>query len=103
MAESLNPHFWWSIGLAVTVAVAAAVRKKVKHPDEFRQMNWMDWCGHFALVGIGVIFLGGFIGVEMVMAAGIFLVFALYPIAILGIIGRLDQFIVEAVRLFRKR
>lgn len=103
MTGVISPDFWWSVGIATTIAVAAIARKRIKAPDEFKQMSWIDWCGHFALVGMGVIFLGGLIGVEMVLAAGVFLVCSLYPIAILGVVGRLDQFIVEAARLFRRR
>lgn len=103
MPSSVSPDFWWAIGIAATICIAAITRKRIKAPVEFKQMSWMDWCGHFALIGIGVIFLGGFTGIRVLLASGLILVLALYPIAILGIIGRLDQFIVEAARLFRKR
>lgn len=66
-------------------------------------MNWLDWCGHFALVGIGVIFIGGLAGFEALMMAGVLLVCVLYPIAILGILGRFDEMISEIIRALRRR
>lgn len=103
MLSEMNSELLWASGISVVIAVAAVLRIRIAIPDEFELMNWMDWCGHFALIGIGVAILGGLTGARIMEVSGILLTLALYPVAILGIIGRLDQLIVEAVRLSRKR
>lgn len=37
------------------------------------------------------------------MAAGTFLLFPLYPIAFLGILGKLDDVLMDVARYFRRR
>ncbi|MDF0750269.1 hypothetical protein NLU14_08505 [Marinobacter sp. 71-i] len=95
--------FWAGIILAVIIVAASVAWKRVKAADEFSQMSWMDWCGRFALQGVGVIFLGGIFDWMPLMAAGVFMVCSLYLIAILGLLGRFDEMISEIVRAIRRR
>lgn len=37
------------------------------------------------------------------MAAGVFMVCSLYPIAILGLLGRFDEMVSEIIRAIRRR
>jgi hypothetical protein len=103
MTGVISPDFWWGIGIATAIAIAAALRMKLFRSDEYRQMTWMDWCGHFALIGIAVILVGGLAGFKAVTAAGVILLVGLYPIAILGLLGRFDEMISEIIRAIRRR
>lgn len=103
MTGAISPDFWWSVGIATAIAVAAIARKRIKAPDEFIQMNWMDWCGHFALIGIAMVLVFGLTGADTLRNAGMLLIFALYPIAILGVLGRFDEMVSEVVRAIRRR
>lgn len=96
-------NFWAGIIIAVLIMAASTAWKRIKCADEFSHMSWMDWCGRFALQGIGVIFLGGFLDWDALMAAGVFMVCCLYPIAFLGLLGRADEMISEIVRAIRRR
>ncbi|WP_228223316.1 hypothetical protein [Marinobacter nauticus] len=66
-------------------------------------MNWLDWCGHFALVGIFTILISAVIGMRTLAMAGLFLLVPLYPIAILGLLGKVDDVRVSFLRAWRKR
>ena len=103
MFQSISPDFWWSLGVATVIAIAATVRLKIWRADEYPQMDWMDWCGHCALVGILTIFSTAIIDWEILRAAGVFLLIPLYPIALLGLLCKLDDMLTSFVRGWRKR
>jgi len=103
MFQSISPDFWWSLGMATVIAIAATVRLKIWWADEYPQMDWMDWCGHYALVGVFTILLSAVVDWKLLTAAGVFLLFPLYPIAILGLLGKLDDIRASIVRAIRGR
>ncbi|WP_428398326.1 hypothetical protein [Marinobacter salarius] len=103
MLTHVNPDFWWALGFAVAIAAGAAARKRFRAPDGFKQMDWMDWCGHFALIGIGMVLFFGLLGFDVLRNAGMFLVLSLFPIAILGLLGRFDGALSELIRAIRRR
>ncbi|WP_421862493.1 hypothetical protein [Marinobacter adhaerens] len=103
MTGVISPDFWWGIGIATAIAVATIARKRFKAPDEFKQMSWIDWCGHFALTGIVVVLVGAVIDVKLLAGAGMILILGLYPLAILGLLGRFDEMLSEVVRAIRRR
>jgi hypothetical protein len=103
MFQSISPDFWWSLGVATVIAIAATVRLKIWRADECPQMDWMDWCMHCALVGILTIFSTAIIDWEILRAAGVFLLIPLYPIALLGLLCKLDDMLTSFMRGWRKR
>lgn len=103
MPSEINPEFLWASGVAVVIAIAATLRMRIRAPDEFKLMSWMDWCGHFALTGIAMTLAFGLIGFDILRNAGMVLVFSLYPLAILGLLGRFDEMISEIIRAIRRR
>lgn len=98
-----NPDLWLSLGLTTVIALAAVYRIRRYRPDEYPQMNWLDWCGHFALVGIFTILISAVIGMRTLAMAGLFLLVPLYPIAVLGLLGKVDDMRVSFLRAWRKR
>lgn len=98
-----NPGFWWVIGLAVTISAASAAIKRARSPGEFLQMGWLDWCGHAAILGAITIMVSWPLGWKPLTLAGCLLLLPLYPIAILGILGRLCEAASEISRAIRKR
>ena len=95
--------FWVGIILAAVIAAVSVAWKRIRCADEFFQMSWMDWCGRFAIQGVGVIFAGGIVGWTPLMAAGVFMVCSLYLIAVLGLLGRFDEMFSEILRAIRRR
>lgn len=89
--------------LAALIAVASTTWKRIKHADECLQMSWLDWCGHYALTGILVIIAAGILGFKPLAAAGVLLLIPLYPIALLGILGKLDDAVTDIIRAIRRR
>lgn len=94
---------WVSVIIAALIIVAEIIRKRITDRDHYNQMTWMDWCGHFALIGIGVVLISGILDVKTILFSGIILICALYPIAILGTFGRLDDAATELYRAIRRR
>lgn len=99
----VSPDFWQGLALATVIAVLAALRLKHYRADEYPQMGWMDWCGHFALVGVFTILLSAVVGWPPLTLAGLLLLFPLYPIAVLGLLGKLDDARVTLLRAWRER
>lgn len=100
---SIAPEFWWGVLLSGCIAVASTLWKRFRHADEYFQMNWMDWCGNYAVKGIITIFVGGFTGSYVIMSAGAVLLLPFYPLAILGLLGKADDIITDIARAIRKR
>lgn len=103
MASHISSDFWWALIIATAIALISVLRLKLVHPDSYRQMNWMDWCGHFALTGVFVIILSVFSPWAPTVDAGVLLLFPLYPIAVLGLLGKLDDVITVLLRAIRRR
>lgn len=99
----IRPDLWLIFSLATVIAIASTAWKRIKHPDEYPQMGWMDWCGHYALTGILVILVAGILGLKQLAAAGMLLLLPLYPIALLGILGKLDDTVTDIIRAIRRR
>ncbi len=99
----VRPDLWLVLSLATVITIASTAWKRIKHPDECPQMNWMDWCGHYALTGILVIIVAGVLGLKQLAAAGVLLLLPLYPIALLGILGKLDDAATDIIRAIRRR
>ena len=103
LSGQVHPDFWWGVSIATTIAVAVTLRIRLFRADEYRQMTWMEWCGHYALAGILTILLSAIIGWQPLSLAGTLLLFPLYPIAILGLIGKVDDMRVSFLRGLRRR
>jgi len=102
-ATPIHPDFWWGVGVATAIAAAATLRLRFFRVDEYRQMSWMDWCGHYALLGIAILLLSAFVDWQPLSVAGLLLFFPLYPIALLGVIGKLDDMRASLLRDWRRR
>jgi len=93
--------FLQGVALATAVIVALTLRLRLFRHSEYKQMNWLDWCGYYAMMGIPVIFLGGILDYRPILAAGVLMLFPLYPIALLGLLCKLDDMLISFVRGWR--
>lgn len=98
-----RPAVWQALLIAGITAVVLPVWHHLFPKPHHMQMGWMDWCGYYACIGVIFIMAGGTVGWMGLMAAGMFLLLPLYPLAILGILGKLDDVLMDIVRFFRRR
>lgn len=98
-----HQDFWYSILLSAVLIVAFPVWRKLRPKGYHMDMGWMDWCGYYFLRGIVVTLIGGMIDSRVVMGAGVWLMCGLYPIAILGLLGKVEDFRVTLMRAWRER
>jgi hypothetical protein len=99
----VSTDFIWAIMVSGLTAILLALEMRIFRKEIYDQTGWMDWCGYFALAGIPIILVGGILDLRILMAAGVLLLFPLYPIAILGLIGKLDDIRISLVRGWRER
>jgi hypothetical protein len=95
--------FLQGVALATVIIVALTLRLRLLRHEEYKQMHWLDWCGYYALFGFLLILVGGIAGCRVVMSAGALMLLPLYPIAILGLLCKLDDMLTSFMRGWRKR
>ncbi len=99
----IHSDFWHSLILASVLIVAFPAWRKLRPKGYHMEMGWMDWCGYFFLRGMVLTLVGGLLDWRVVMAAGVWLMCGLYPIAVLGLLGKLEDFRVTLLRAYRER
>jgi membrane protein YqaA with SNARE-associated domain len=95
--------FLWGVGLATVIAIGMILRERSSDPESYKLTTWMEWCGRFLLVGAALTIVGGVVGWRPVTAAGLVLILPIYPVAILGLVGKLDDIRSSVVREIKKR
>jgi hypothetical protein len=90
------------VGLVIVSIIGVGLPAYHKHKGG-SELSWMDWCGYYAMIGVAVLLASAFIQWPPLTTVGLFLLVPLYPIAILGIIGRLDEVRASAIRHWRRR
>lgn len=99
----VSTAFLWAAFFSCAILAAIMLEMRLFRRANYNQMSWMDWCGYCALVGIPMALVGGVSGFDLIRNTGVLLLFPLYPIAFLGLIGKLDDMRVSFMRGWRKR
>lgn len=98
-----SSRVWQALGISAAVIVGLPVWRRLFPKEHHMQMGWMDWCGYYACIG-ALFVTAGFFGEWMALAlAGGLLLIPLYPIAILGLLGRLDDTVTDIIHAIRRR
>ena len=98
-----SARLWQAVGISAVTVVTLHLWRRLFPEDHHMQMGWMDWCGYYACVGALFLLVGSLAGWQNLTGAGLLLLLPLYPVAILGMLGKLDNTVTDIIRAVRRR